>query len=264
MLSSGSGLDPGLFAQVESDLLDTDTDEFQAALDAYRVPRSLFPQHRVRMDVDLVGGALSIEVVEAFVLESAPERLALSYLELFVTVNRLEPDVRIPLTMLDLGVLRNVLAANRDQVVQHLEQLMSDDHPVAGPLVRGHGRTVAALSAAALLGVAFLVALAVHGDTAGTTGTAPAQSSTAQPVELPGPAVADLALTPTAPAGAVAVGAVGTVGLIPPLAVERGPDGVAVEVSPEQGVAAATFGLIPPMAVERGPDGQLVDVSQNG
>jgi hypothetical protein len=121
MVSRRSGLGIVQITQLELGRSELNAEEMADAVNAYAVPRSAFPQNHCEVDVDLATGSLTVAVVGHAVEESAADRTLLTYLELVGTAS---PAAAIPLTSLDLDVLRIVLASRRDEVTQHLQRIV--------------------------------------------------------------------------------------------------------------------------------------------
>jgi hypothetical protein len=162
-VSDSAGVDPSEIVRLEQGTADLTPDEIAVVIDGYRVPRRHLPENRSRVIVDLTNGTLSVVATDAAVPETASDRTVLSYLELLCAARRLSPATPVPLTTLDLGILRHVLASRRDEVEAHLERLLE------GSIDTGDQRAnrrlapiVGLLSAAAACGVLVVIGSASH------------------------------------------------------------------------------------------------------
>lgn len=139
-------------AQLELGRAELSADQLAEAIDAYAVPRRLFPPGRCEVRVDLGAGSVSVHVADGQVEESPADRILLAYFELICADSAASLAAPIPFTAMDLGVLRVVLASRRGEVTQYLEHLVGPfEEPTALPPVatRRTARNAALVLAAA-------------------------------------------------------------------------------------------------------------------
>jgi hypothetical protein len=120
-VSRRSGLGIVQITQLELGRSELNADEMADAVNAYAVPREVFPQNHCNVDVDLATGSLTVAIIDQPVDESSADRTLLTYLELAGSAT---PAAAIPFTSLDLDVLRIVLASRRDAVTEHLQRIV--------------------------------------------------------------------------------------------------------------------------------------------
>ena len=149
-------------AQLELGRADLDTDQLAEAVEAYAVPRRLFPQGRCAVQVDLGAGSVAVRAIAEPVEESAGDRILLAYFEMLCADGEIDPQAAIPFSALDLGVLRIVLASRRGEVTRHLEHIVGplDEPLVLAPVTtRRTTRSAALVLAAAVSTLAGVVAV---------------------------------------------------------------------------------------------------------
>ena len=149
-------------AQLELGRADLDPGQLAEAVDAYAVPRRLFPQGQCDVRVDLGAGAISVHAVDEAVVETPADRILLSYFEMICAEGEIDARAPIPFTALDLGVLRIVLASRRGEVTRHLENIVGPlEEPLALPPVttRRTTRSAALVLAAAVTTLAGVIAV---------------------------------------------------------------------------------------------------------
>ena len=155
MVSRRSGLGIVQITQLELGRSELNADEMADAINAYAVPRSIYPQNHCQVSVDLATGSITVDVVENAVEEASADRTLLTYLELAANA---APAAAIPFTSLDLDVLRIVLASRRDEVTEHLQRIVgpisvdeSTTEPSAPTRHRVRGAALIAAAAATAL-----------------------------------------------------------------------------------------------------------------
>ena len=157
MVSRRSGLGIVQITQLELGRSELNADEMADAVNAYAVPRSVYPQNHCEVSVDLATGSLTVAIVEHAVEESSADRTLLTYLELAANAT---PEAAIPFTSLDLDVLRIVLASRRDAVTEHLQKIIgpigegdddATEEPAAPTRHRVRGAALIAAAAATAL-----------------------------------------------------------------------------------------------------------------
>ena len=151
MVSRRSGLGIVQITQLELGRSELNADEMADAINAYAVPRSIYPQNHCQVSVDFATGSVTVDVVDNVLEETPADRTLLTYLELAATT---APAAVIPFTALDLDVLRIVLASRRDEVTEHLQRIVgpiSADDATNEPStpVRHRVRSAALIAAAA-------------------------------------------------------------------------------------------------------------------
>ena len=160
-VSRRSGLAAAEITQFEQGRADLSADELAGAVEAYSVPRVVFPEGRCRVKVDLVGGLVSVKVDSGDVQETAADRILLVYLELISASGQTLSATAIPFTTLDLDVLRVVLSSRTDEVTKHLESMIgvSEEPSVASASSPAPVRRALLLLAAAVTALAAVIAV---------------------------------------------------------------------------------------------------------
>jgi hypothetical protein len=152
------------------------------AIDAYAVPRRLFPPGRCEVRVDLGAGLVSVHVADGPVEESTADRILLAYVELICADSEASLAAPIPFTAMDLGVLRVVLASRRGEVTRYLEHIVGPlEEPTALPPIAT--RRTARNAALALAVVASTLAAVIAMQRADSSSPTPAEPIEVQIVD---------------------------------------------------------------------------------
>jgi len=123
-VSRRCALGPVEIAQLELGRADLTADELADVVAAYAVPRVIFPVGHCRIGVDLRAGTVAVAVTDDDVTESTADRSLLVYFELVFSDSGMAPATSMPFTALDLDVLRLVLSSRREEVNQHLREMV--------------------------------------------------------------------------------------------------------------------------------------------
>ena len=158
-VSSRCGMEPGQIDRLEMGQAELSAQQLAEAIGAFTVPRRMFPEGRSRVRADLANGRVSVDIVAEQAPETPLDRTVLSYLELVFEAGELPAASSLPFTALDLDVLRVVLSSHRNEVVEHLEQLLNSDDTTPGQHPHRRRLVTTALAACGLAGVMALAAL---------------------------------------------------------------------------------------------------------
>jgi len=162
-VSRRCALGPVEIAQLELGRADLTADELADVVAAYAVPRVIFPIGHCRIGVDLGAGTVAVAVTDDEVTESTADRSLLVYFELVFSDSGMAPATPMPFTALDLDVLRLVLSSRRNEVNQHLHEMVGpfdealDESAVAHRHLVRNAMLAFAATAAAIAG-----SVAVH------------------------------------------------------------------------------------------------------
>ena len=126
-VSRRSALSAVEIAQLELNRADLSAEQYADAVAAYAVPRRVFPEGHCRMSIDLAAGSVAVDIDDTVVEETPADRIVLTYFELVYAQGDTAPVMAIPLTALDLDVLRIILSSRRREVTEHL-------HRIVGPM----------------------------------------------------------------------------------------------------------------------------------
>ena len=161
-VSRRSGLGAAEITQFEHGRADLSAEQLAGAVEAYSVPRVVFPEGRCRVKVDLDRGLVSIKVDGGDVQETAADRILLVYLELISATGQTVSAAAIPFTTLDLDVLRVVLSSRTDEVTKHLESMVGPFEEPSVAAVSSVAPTRRALLLLAAAVTALAAVIAVH------------------------------------------------------------------------------------------------------